>query len=112
MRAIQIFFFIQKKYLQNNIQYIKLHRLYDKLAILVRYTGFSLKTKQININGQTSVGDSQHDGVSRNDRSLLNNNDENRNKSRRDDDDTMTTTLNNKLLLKIFVRSDTEDCLL
>ena len=58
VRAIQSHFFIQK-YLQNQyIQYIKIHRLYDKLAILVRYTGFSLKTKKININGQTSVGDS------------------------------------------------------
>ena len=71
VRAIQSHFFIQK-YLQNQyIQYIKIHRLYDKLAILVRYTGFSVKTKKVNINGQTSVGDSHTHGVSRNDRSIL-----------------------------------------
>ena len=44
-RDSNLYFLIQK-YLQNQyMQYIKLHRLYDKLAILVRYTGFSVKNK-------------------------------------------------------------------
>ena len=73
--------------------------MYDKLAILVRYTGFSVKNKKSNRSTDRRRGDSLTEF--RKETFDDNNSNENKNKSRRDHDITMANAMNTKLPAKI-----------